>query len=591
MKIPIKTTKLKMAVKIEPYDQVVPANSFISKKRFNINFKTDYRTKKQKKEDKKKWKKEKKKQKKKDKKKSEEYYRNSDGTYKYRNSDGTYRKGYNSCSAGIASQCKCKDLGWGSRTWNTMKGWFGSKPTNCIKKDKKKKNKNKKKKSFLKSKYNLSEQSKKLDTKNLVKETIQANSNFETLNEILLKFPQNLIKAGMTRSKPIFLQDTASGSDQLYIVNLENFSNFQYFGTMGLGTPAQSFTVLFDTGSSNLWVPSTECFINGDSKRECPIKNQFSKQNSTTHEVYYTDLANNSYNKNTFQIDYLGGSVKGDLLKDVMTIGESKTQNIVFGVTTHMNEELMGIQFDGIFGLGFKELSEPLNPPLYEMYNQGVINDQSFSMYLSNEPEVIYLDEEGTQNNINNKVKPEIESFIVFGGIDKEHFVKSGQKIDYHKVYPGGHWLIAIDEMIHRDISSNRDSRIATIVDSGTSLIILSQDLYNIFQLEEWFECDSPAASRFYKDLEFFIGGKKYVLEPKDYLFRVSAFGYEYCVAGVQVANSLPPKTMILGMPFQRKYYTHYDVANRRVGFSTSGSLLLTSIKFTIYLLIIIIVI
>jgi phytepsin len=122
----------------------------------------------------------------------------------------------------------------------------------------------------------------------------------------LLKFKSKVRDMLSPPSKNSSTPDAATISGALPSINLTNALSSQYYGPISIGSPPQLFQVVFDTGSANLWIPSSKC-----TSRACIAHKRYSSDQSITHKKDSRELS----------ITYGTGSMKGYLSKDTIQMG------------------------------------------------------------------------------------------------------------------------------------------------------------------------------------------------------------------------------------------------------------------------------
>lgn len=172
-------------------------------------------------------------------------------------------------------------------------------------------------------------------------------------------------------------------------------------------------------------------------------------------------------------------------------------------------------------------------------------------------------------------------SQLILGGIDPQYFPKEGNgRMTYHNLIWAGYWTIFVGKVSHNlpttgkhEVLPQGQKGFIAIVDSGTSLIIVQKKILEKLGLDKIYECEF--AKNFYGDLNFVINGIDYVLTPDEYFLKYAYDDKVYCVPLIWPSDDNSGVDIILGDTFLRKYYTHYDMGNQRVGFARSTGFLL----------------
>ncbi|RXM90681.1 Pepsin A [Acipenser ruthenus] len=157
-----------------------------------------------------------------------------------------------------------------------------------------------------------------------------------------------------------------SSSNELLI----NHFDSMYYGIITIGTPPQSFKVLFDTGSSNLWLPSINC-----QSPACTNHATFAPNASSTFQA----------TNRVFYIVYSSGSMHGTLGYDTVKVADIVVPKQEFGLSvSEPGNAFYYAPFDGIVGLAYPSIASGKATPLFDnMMSQHLVSQDLFSFYLN----------------------------------------------------------------------------------------------------------------------------------------------------------------------------------------------------------------
>ncbi|SPP88850.1 lysosomal aspartic protease [Drosophila guanche] len=345
----------------------------------------------------------------------------------------------------------------------------------------------------------------------------------------------NLLQSNVSSNTSSSSSSNTTTAGNYTVETLSNVLNFQYFGNIGIGTPPQYFLVQFDTGSSNLWIPSVNCL-----SIDCLYHTKYSSAASTTYQA----------NGSAFSITYGSGSVAGTLSTDVVTVAGLKIVGQTFGeATTETGTSMMGASFDGILGMAYSSLAvDGVQPPFYNMWSQKLVDAPVFSFYLANNgtSEVSYGGE------------------LILGGSDASLYAG---KLVYAPVSSQTYWQFQVDGVALG--GTTLCTYCQAVADTGTSLLIAPYAIYEkiLTMLNQRIKCADIADL---PTLTFTISGVPFQIPPSAYI--VSSDGS--CTLGIQYIQG--SDFWILGDIFIGRYYTEFDLGNNRLGFASmnSGSVL-----------------
>jgi len=294
-----------------------------------------------------------------------------------------------------------------------------------------------------------------------------------------------------------------------------------YLCEVDIGTPAQKLYLDFDTGSSDLWVWSTEL-----------PKSTLSGANAQKQQIAFDPSKSSTFEKlsgATWKISYGdSSSASGDVGTDVISLGGLPIKGQAIELAKDLSQQFATGNGSGLLGLAFDTINTvsptPQKTPVDNLIAQYPAKQQLFTAYLGSWRDTAEADKG--------------QSFYTFGYIDQDVLTASGaSKPNYATVDSSqGFWQIQSTSATINGTTVTRSNN-TSIMDTGTTLCLV----------------DDSLVEAVYKA----IPGSKYDSNSQGYVFPSSTS-----------ADHLPAVTLAIGdasVAFQKEDLGFADAGNGMV--------------------------
>lgn len=335
-----------------------------------------------------------------------------------------------------------------------------------------------------------------------------------------------------------------------------------YFGAIGVGSPMKTFNVVFDTGSSETWLPYYLWL---------PFANNLHYRDGYKCGDSHTCKRT----KREVKLSYRGTELSGEIYDEQFSIFEDTTKEQIeysashqldfphsfLGVDSASDEQFRYMPYDGVVGLAPVDQSKSGQHMVISVFDHNRIihpapsgNPYIFGFWFNPDQQSTYGGE------------------LTLGGVDPRRI---GRSINYHKVVGWHEWRLSLRAVKLGSKVVSCSQGCDAIFDTGANSIIGPKEdvegIYSMIQATHdessnlWLvNCEDIDSL---PNLIFVIDNYSYLITPHHY---VKLFKYKGSLVCHLAIKPWEENRWILGTTFIGAYYTVFDFNHRQIGLASS---------------------